>query len=542
MKFWQFWRIGGTVPLILWLTACLGRPPSVPSSSGSPPSSQPRRIYTPSPEPWPSPDTARLPRTRGDYVTGSSAPDAAELAWLSRFRIVHAGGLTDPLPTEAIATLRSAGVQTLLVYDWLPATYHYTDGEPDDPLTQWLYTNRDWATLNPAGPFPHCTEEGYDWCEDYYFDLGNATVRQKRVDYLVQQVRALGYDGLFFDWGNSLFLDDPAFASLRATYEERHPDLPYAQAIALFYQALRDAGLVVQSNQGYREAAVLLPHEDYDTSESAGTTDENRGRRLLVAGRGLISVPDTVYYPNSPDPQHGSLKDTLEVWHWMVAQAQTFGGPDFHGIVHLNYAAPLWAPLPGKSAFYRPQPPRNAIFYNLALARLFGQATYTEVPWAQHLARDEVYFYDLGEPVEATYHPLPGGGYVRYYTHGLVLVGAWQHPVTLTLRDPSLPAAGQVYDAYDRGWLPLAGPHILRLAVTPEPDPVTGNMAPLGRVVIYPEPWGKGLPYWWPRRESGFSRGLPTPCPGRGCWRSAPEAMTRQRVSAWTRPPLLARP
>ena len=424
--------------------------------------------------------------TRGDYVTGSSAPDTEELAWMARFRVVHAGGLFDPLPPNAISTLRRAGVGTILVYDWLPATYHYTDGEGDDPLTRWLYENRDWATLNPNGPFPHCAEEGYDWCEDYYFDLGDPTVRAKRVEFLAQRVRELGYDGLFFDWGNSLFLDEPEYASLRDEYNSRHPDLPYEQAIALFFQDLRDQGLVLQPNQAFNNAGRLLPIVNYDTSESAGTTDENLGRRLMVAGRGLISVPDTVYYPNSPDPTRGNLKDTLRTWQEMVALSDKFGGADFHGIVHLNYAAPLWKPLPGKSLYHRPAPPRDAIFYNYALARLFVQMTYTEVPWDHRLERDEVYFYDLGQPVENEFHSLPEGGYVRYYTGGLVLVGAWQGDITLTLRHPSIPASGRVYDAYARTWLMLNAPHTLRLPIRPQTDPVSGNVAPLGRVLLYP--------------------------------------------------------
>ncbi len=375
-------------------------------------------------------------------------------------------------------------MSTLLVYDWLPATYHYIDGEPDDAFTQWVYMHRTEATLNPNGPFPHCVAEGYDWCEDYYFDLGNPTVRQRRVNYLVQEVRALGYDGLFFDWGNSLFLEDPAYATMRAAYESRHPDLPYDRAIALFIQALREAGLRVQTNQGYRDAAALLPYLDYDASESMGTTDMDLGRELEVVGLGRVAVPDTIYYPNSPDFRQGSLEDTLAVWRDMQRQAEWFAGPDFHGIVHLNYAAPLWEPQTAPRG-YVPRAPRNAIWYNYALARLFDQVTYTEIPWDHRLERDEVYFYDLGTPVEATYRSLGEGGYVRYYTQGLVLVGAWPSPTILTLRHPSLPAEGIAYDAYTKAPLALHTPHTLRLKVTPEIDPVTGHAAPTGRVILY---------------------------------------------------------
>ncbi len=441
---------------------------------------------------------------RGDYVTGSSAPDAAELAWLARFRVVHAGGLGDPLPPETMAALRRAGVETLLAYDWLPATYHFTDGEADDPLTQWLYANREWATLNPQGPFPHCAEEGYDWCEDYYFDLGHPQVRARRVAYLRQWVSDHGYDGLFFDWGNSLFLEEEPFTAIRDTYRARHPDLPYAQAAALFLQALREAGIVVQTNQGYRDAQDLLPQVHYDLAESYGVSDSEPVRRLCLQGEGVTEVPLTVYYPVSEDPYQGTLEDTLEVMAWVEDLQAAYAGPEYRGFVYLNYAAPRWAPLPGASSRwgkrivrapwsvcpdgqgpYVATRPRPAIFYAFALAKLVGQMAYTEVPWAHRLERDPVYFANLGTPVEEDYRPLPQGGYVRYYTEGLVLVGAWQRATVVRLTHPSLPAGGLVYDAYRRKWL-RTGNHTLRLPVIPEEDPYTGRPAPSGRVVLYP--------------------------------------------------------
>jgi len=459
--------------------------PLSPSPRPSPP--PPPLVHTPLPPPSSRSETAHpaqsaLSRGRGAYVTGSSDPDEAEIAWLSRFAIVHAGGLLDPLPSDVIARLRNAGVHTLLVYDWLPATYHYTDGESDDPLTQWLYDNRDWASLNPDGPFPHCTEEGYDWCEDYYFDLGDETVRQERVDYLVQTVRDLGYDGVFFDWSNSQFLDEDAFASIREEYESRHPDLPYAEAIGLFYQALREAGLVVQSNQGFRDAEAILPSVNYDMTESYGTTDETFGAKLRIVGQGEQEVPQTVYYPVSDNPRHGSLRDTLDVIDWLES-LRVYTGQGYGGVVYMNYAAPEWQPTANPHVF-RPVTPRNAIYYGYALAQLVGEIGYTEVPWDHTLERSEVYFYGLGQPVHATYQALPRGGYVRYYTHGLALVGEWQHPTTLVLRDASIPAQGWAYDPYTQTWLPIRE-HTIRLTVKPEPDPLTNRMAPLGRIIVY---------------------------------------------------------
>ncbi len=429
---------------------------------------------------------ADLPTVRGDYVTGSSTPDEEELAWLGKFEVVHAGGLEDPLPEAAIARLRAAGVRTILVYDWLPGGYHYTDGEPDNPFMSWIYENRFWATLNPDGPFPHCTEEGYDWCEDYYYDLGDPRVRARRVDYLVDFVKAHGYDGVFFDWGNDWFLDDPGYETMRELYRSRHPDLPYSQAIAAFFAELRARGIVVQPNQGFRDPAEILPAVDLDMTESYITDYDYFGRQLYVEGYGYIEVPETLYYPVSEDPRRGRLADTLYYVGYLEDLIGKYAGPDFRGMVFMNYAAPDFVPTErhaGGHRVYRASPPRNAIHYGYTVAKLVGEPAYTEVPFDHFLERDLVYFYDLGEPLGESYQEI-AGGYVRYYTGGLVLVGEWQEETTITLSSPHIPADVPVYDAFEEEWL-RSGESTLTVTVRPHPDPLTGRMSPSGRVYVY---------------------------------------------------------
>jgi len=121
----------------------------------------------------------RYPTTKGAYATAADYRDAAELDWLAGFAVVEAGDLWTAADA-AYAGLRDRGTQ-LVGYDWMPATYHELEAE-DDPLAAWLYRNRDWASLNPEGPFPHCEEMGYDWCQDYYFDYGEDGVVAKKAD------------------------------------------------------------------------------------------------------------------------------------------------------------------------------------------------------------------------------------------------------------------------------------------------------------------------------------------------------------------------
>ncbi len=432
--------------------------------------------------------TPALATRRGEYVTGLTDASDEDLAWMARFDVVHVGGLEDPLSASQMAELRAAGVQTILAYEWMPASYHYIDGSGDDPMMAWAYAHRLTATLNPNGPFPHCTESGYDWCEDYYYDLGNPEVVSHRVKYLLDEVDRLGYDGLFFDWGSGRFIYEPEYRTISQTYRSRHPDRPYVQAVADFYAALKSAApdLIAQTNQGFREAERLLPLVEYDMTESYITTDGYFSHTLYVQGQGVVTVPQTVYYPLSDDPFDGHLTDTIDYLDYLTALQDAHASPRFRGIVYMSYAAPDYVAT-GQTIsgyeVYTATVPRNAIYFAYAVPKLAGQIAYTEVPAEHHLERDGVYFLDLGSPLGETYERA-ADGYVRFYTLGLVLVGEWQSETEVILRSPYIPSNVPVYDAFEEVWL-TTGSGALTVTVRPRPDPLTGRMAPSGRVYLY---------------------------------------------------------
>ncbi len=419
-----------------------------------------------------------LPIKKGDYATLDL--DRPSLAWARRFSMVEAGGPGE-LSEDLIIQLRSSGTRVIF-YRWFPADYHYMDGE-DDPLMQWAYTNRNFATLNPDGPFPHCEESGYDWCQDYYFDFGNDRVRRRFVNYLMEILAKGLYDGIFFDWASGVFINEEIYSPMRVTFRLRHPETSYLRAVAETYRLLRhrvNDGLIV-TNQGFRNPAVLT-FVDYDMTESYGTGSEYFGKVLRVEGRGVVSIPQTVYYPVSPDPLKGSLKDTLFYLDYLWNLKLKAGGR-FKNFIYMNYAAPEFREVsPG---LYRATFPKGAIFFGYSVAKLRGFISYTEIPFDRSLEKTDLYFYDLGKPRGDSYEKVKGG-FVRYYTGGLVVVGEWERPVNLCLNSPFLREKALVYDLYRKTWAGRVKNHSICVRIEPEPDNLRGKSAPSGRVFLYP--------------------------------------------------------
>ncbi len=430
-----------------------------------------------------------IPTRKGEYVTGmrGNQPDAEEMEWLSKFEIVHAGSIDEPLSSENIEYLRQKGVKIIMADDWMPAGYYYPDGN-NTPFMKWVYENRYLTTLNPEGPFPHCWESGYDWRE-YYFDFAVDELVAERVKYLVNGMKSAGYNGIFFDWGNGLFLREKGYESINATYYSRHPSLPYSRAAANFLAALRGEmpEMVMENNQGFREAEYYLPVLDYDMAESYITDCDYYGKRIYVEGYGLTEVPETIYYPVSENEFSGNLNDTLYYLDYLAELRGEYGGENFKKTVYMNYAAPEFIFLRKENGHdvYTPSIPKNAIYFGYAVAKLAGQISYTEVPWNHSYERCDVYFYDLGEPLGQNYEKIDGG-YVRYYSNGLVVVGDWQSEVRINLSPPNLPSCGAIYDAFEEKWIESKNGSI-SIVIKPRFDNLTGRMAPSGRVFIYPK-------------------------------------------------------
>ncbi len=429
-----------------------------------------------------------IPTTRGRFVTGLTSPDSATMEWMSMFDMVEIGGIGDLPDVSTLQELRASGVRHILLYDWMPAGYHYLDGE-DEPFMQWVYGNRDTLTLNPSGPFPHCAE--YGWCEEYYFDLAIDTLVAARVSYLSGVLDSLGYDGMLFDWGGGAFISSDDYAFVRDTYYSRHPDYPYPEAVASFYRELKTfTGKLIVTNQGFRNARYILPEVDLDMTESYAVGEDYFGDSLYVEGYGYIAVPRTVYYPVSTTYPDGSIEDQIYYLRLLKDYFNTYGPQGFSGFIYMNYAAPTFLPT-GDTVdghpVYALQKPLNAIYFGYAIAMLENFIVYTEVPFDHAYERDSIYFYDLGEPLDTGFTSPEPGVYVRYYTNGLVMVGEWQETTVVSLSSPHIPDSTPAYDAYSKSWT-ITGDNTIRIEVEPEWDPLTGRMAPSGRVILYDIP------------------------------------------------------
>jgi len=435
----------------------------------------------------------RLLFSRALYATGSSRPGAAELYWLTFFQIVEMGSNYDPPAPGAVGWLRGWNT-TLLTYIWMPAGYHFLDGS-DNPFMAWVYRNRAWATLNPNGPYPHTESAGYWWAREYYFDLGDERVLSRRISYLDGFARAHGYQGFFFDWASGIFLEEPEYRSILGEWRRRHPGTAYQEAVARFYSGLGSTGpWVIVTNQAFRKASYLLGLQDYDMTESYITGSEYYGKRCSLGGR-EVEIPDTQYYPVSPDELHGSLRDTMYYIWLLNSLAERYAGPRFKGYIYLNYAAPRMR----VDATCRLEEPRNAVYYSLAMALIAGHSAYLEVPFNHSLERDPVYFYSLGSP-EGNYTRIPGG-YMRRYQHGVVIAGLWARPTDIAVKVP--PGVAHIYDPYTGRWIQVTG-GVARIHVEPVRDDLTGRPAPTGRILLYeytpgggddtgPAPWPKTL-------------------------------------------------
>ena len=430
-----------------------------------------------------------IPLRKGEYATGSIEGKLGqkELEWLSKFEIVHAGSIEEPLTAEQINYLRSNGVKIIMADDWLPAGYYYPWGN-NTPFMEWVYENRYNVTLNPDGPFPHCWENGYDW-QEYYFDFAVHELVEKRVEYIVNGLKKNGYNAIFFDWGNGLFLEEKGYESINATYHEKHPSIPYSQAASLFIAEIRNKmpEIVIENNQGFREAEYYLPVLDYDMAESYITGCNYYGKKLYIEKHGLIEVPQTVYYPVSENELEGSLNDTIYYLNYLSDLRAEYAGKDFKKTVYMNYAAPDFVFLRHENGYdiYKPTVPKNAIYFGYATAKLVGQISYTEVPWNHSYERCDVYFYDIGSPLGETYEKIDGG-YIRYYTNGFVIVGDWKEKREIVLRSRYIPSYTPFYDAFEGKW-GITGDKTVSVDINPVYDNIAKKMVPCGRVFVYAE-------------------------------------------------------
>ncbi|HEX6087474.1 MAG TPA: hypothetical protein VF266_23275 [Thermoanaerobaculia bacterium] len=187
-----------------------------------------------------------------------------ELEWYSHFEVLVTH---DPLPRPQVDALHRRGTKVVL-YEWAVAYY-------DSLKTPW-HTRLPASSLLNARPL-----RGHLGAADsdaYYYDPATREHTRDRAQVLARRLRALGYDGVFFDTTTSASVHPEALEE----YRRRHPHRSYDAAFAGFLETLRQElrGGVIVTNQGYRAAAHVLPYADWDVSESL-ITHPRDGRFVL---------------------------------------------------------------------------------------------------------------------------------------------------------------------------------------------------------------------------------------------------------------------
>lgn len=201
---------------------------------------------------------------RGGIAFHYAAPlSPRELEWYSRFDVLVTH---DPLPRAQVDALHARGTR-LALYEWSVAYYHSL-------RTLWHSRQPRTLLLNDRPLRGHLGAADSD---AYYYDPATREHQRGRAGMLARRLRSLGYDGVFFDTTTSHSVHPEALAE----YKLRHPELPYDEAFAGFLQNLRREGVrLIVTNQGYREADHVLPHVDWDVTESL-ITFPREGRFVL---------------------------------------------------------------------------------------------------------------------------------------------------------------------------------------------------------------------------------------------------------------------
>ena len=420
----------------------------------------------------------------GDYATGSIFGDSDEINWIKKFNIAELGGIDDHHITHQI--LQKKGIFKIkhhIAYDWMPAFYYYTEGK-NRKFIHHLYKNRDKTTLNPKGPYIHCKENNYNWCQDYYYNFGDQAVLDAKINDLITNMKKKGFNGLFFDWASGGYILDKEYKTVYENFKKLNPKKDYFRMVGNFYKKLKERGIFVVTNQAFRKDAYLLPYISYDMTESYITTDKEIAKKIQIKNKGWVDkIPVTNYFPIYENSK--SIKDSLQFIDLLTKYKKKYKKYGFKNFIYLNYLAPKFKKTQSPS-LYEMQKPKNGIYFSYAMAKLTDNFVYAEVPYDHKLERDDVYFYNLARPLGKYYIKLDAiDGYVRFYQNGFVLVSkGYSNQKYLKIISSFIPNNRPIYDAYNKTWIKSKkNSAVVKLDF--QKDTFTTKPLPLGRVFLY---------------------------------------------------------
>ncbi|MCF6173572.1 MAG: hypothetical protein L3J44_07330 [Campylobacteraceae bacterium] len=432
-----------------------------------------------------TPIGVKIAKKRGDYVLASLFSDDEEMVWANKFNIAELGGVDDVHITSKLMIKKGAlKIRHHIGYDWMPAFYYYTNGK-NRKYVDWLYKNREKMTLNPNGPFLHCKKNGYDWCEDFYYNYGDKKLLESRVDDLLKNMKSKRFNGLFFDWASGRFIDTKEYKSIENYFLKQSPKMKYFEFIGKFYKTLKNRGVFVVTNQAFRKEKYLLKHVTYDMTESYITTDTVKKIKLQIVGIGWVdSIKVTNYYPIYKNSK--TIKDSLHFIDILTKYKKKYKKYGFKNFIYLNYIAPDYERVYDSVPLYRLKKPKNAIYFSYAMAKLTDNMVYAQIAKNKDLERDDIYFYDLGKPLDKSYKKLSAiDAYIRFYENGFVLASsAYKRDIYLKILSLHIPKKRDIYDAYNDTWLYSDGKSV-NIKLNFKKDIFSHKYLPAGRVYLY---------------------------------------------------------
>lgn len=427
----------------------------------------------------------KIDKKKGEFAMASFFGEPSELQWAKQFGIVELGGVDDK--RMSYKNIEKAGLLSIehrLGYDWMPAFYYYLSGE-NRSIVDWLYRNKKSTTLNPNGPFLHCEENHYDWCHDYYYNLGNQEVFNKKIEQLQADMKSSGLNGLFFDWADGGYIDEAKHKTILDNFKRLNPHKNYYEIVGDLYKKLKELGIFFITNQAFRQEEYLLPHVKYDMTESYITSTKDEKRSIQIEGKGWVeNIQTTNYFPIYTNSK--TIDDSIKYIDLLTTYKQKYKNDGFMNFIYLNYLGPKYEALYPSSKVYRLSEPKNGIYYGYAMGKLTDNIVYAQVLYDAKLEKDDIYFYDLGKPLGKSYEKVGAvHGYIRFFTKGFVLVSS---PYTgeryLKISSKWLDKKSLIYDAYTKSWIKgFRGGVTVKLEY--EKDGLDNMPLPLGRVYLY---------------------------------------------------------
>ena len=413
---------------------------------------------------------------------------AERLNWIKRFRICLTNGYKNFVGDE-LEELHTAGCE-LFIYRWFNGFYRTelaenVEGQPPRgyvaqfpaivKLFREIHAHPDWI-LNHQTPI-----QGSGAVHPAYFhDYGNPEFRRFFAASIRRDLDRAGYDGVFFDYIGGWALP----AKVHAIWEQKYPRLSYDEAGLQFLKELRSAigAKRIFGNQAYRLNDGYYEAIDYDASESLATSFVWGKEARLLTEDGLKDVWDTFYRPwDGPGGYKQASQDRR-----MKAE----GKPRVR-VCDINYLKPWHVPTGGSAdvdgermRVFTQRTDRPAIFYGYAISKLVGGYTCASDWYAEGYGEDDVYFLDLGEPINPRYVETPHA-VIRYFKHGFVVVTRSNECVTFKQDVRFLPEGLiDLWDVFEgtrvHGWASQRS-----VTIFPAYYPSTNSYYPSGRVYMY---------------------------------------------------------